>query len=152
MSKLFDKLQADMHAALKAQSAVELNTLRMLKSDIQYEMTKDGSKDLSDDQVEALIRRAIKRRRESIEQFEKAGRVEMAANERAEAEILERYLPPAIPEADILKAIDEVIAKVKPAGPADAGKVMGPVMGRFKGQGVDGARVKELVQSRLAGG
>lgn len=140
-----------MKAAMKARSQVELGTLRLLKSDIQYEMTRDGSDDLADDKVEAIIRRNIKKRKDSIDQYKKAGRDESAASEQAELEILEKYLPPAVGDDEIQKVIDEVFAKVNPTGPGDMGKLMGPVMGRFKGQNIDGSRVKELVQARIAG-
>ncbi len=152
MAKLLDQIQADLKAAMKARSEIELGTLRLLKSDVQYEMTRDGSDDLPDEQVEAIIRRNIKKRKDSIEQYRKAGREESAAAEQAELEVLEKYLPPAVGDDEIQKVIDEVCAKVNPTGPGDMGKVMGPVMGRFKGQNIDGARVKELVQARIAGG
>ncbi|MCR9144905.1 MAG: GatB/YqeY domain-containing protein [bacterium] len=151
MAKLLDQIQVDMKAAMKARSQVELGTLRLLKSDIQYEMTRDGSDDLADDKVEAIIRRNIKKRKDSIDQYKKAGRDESAASEQAELEILEKYLPPAVGDDEIQKVIDEVFAKVNPTGPGDMGKLMGPVMGRFKGQNIDGSRVKELVQARIAG-
>lgn len=151
MAKLLDQIQSDLKAAMKARAQVELSTLRLLKSDIQYEMTRDGSDDIADDAVETIIRRNIKKRKEAIEQFEKAGRADTAAGERAELEILERYLPPAVSDAEIQKVIDEVYAKVNPTGPSDMGKLMGPVMGRFKGQNIDGNRVRELVQAKLGG-
>lgn len=150
MAKLLDQIQADLKTAMKARSQVELSTLRLLKSDIQYEMTRDGSDDLADENVEAIIRRNIKKRKEAIDQFQKAGRAESAAGELAELEILEKYLPPAVPDEEIQKVVDEVFAKVNPTGPGDMGKVMGPVMGRFKGQSIDGTRVKELVQAKIA--
>ncbi|MEQ9366586.1 MAG: GatB/YqeY domain-containing protein [Leptospirales bacterium] len=151
MAKLLEQIQADMKAAMKARSQTELGTLRLLKSDIQYEMTRDGSDDLADDKVEAIIQRNIKKRRDSIDQYTKAGRAESAASEQAELEILEKYLPPAVGDDEIQKVIEEVFAKVNPTGPGDMGKLMGPVMGRFKGQNIDGARVKELVQAKISG-
>ncbi len=151
MGELYEKIQADMKAAMKSKAEVDLATLRMLKSDLQYEMTKDGSDDIADDAVEKIIQRGIKKRREAMEQFEKGGRAEMAAKEQAELEVLERYLPPAVPEEEIAKAIDEVLAKTGASSPADMGKVMGPVMGKFKGQNIDGSVVKNLVMAKLKG-
>lgn len=154
MSELLNKIQSDIKAALKSKSEAELSALRLLKSDIQYEMTKSGAKDLADEEIQNLIKRAIKKRSEAIEQYKKAGREDSAAHEAQEAEVLKRYLPAEVSDDAILKAIDEVFAEtfqaVKP-GPSDAGKVMGKIMARFKGQNVNGAHVKELVQKRLTG-
>ncbi|MCB1324276.1 MAG: GatB/YqeY domain-containing protein [Spirochaetales bacterium] len=149
MGKLFDQIQSDLGAALKARAEVELRTLRLLKSELQYEMTKDGAKDLSDEQVLALIKRSVKKRRESIDQYSAAGKSELAAAEEAEIAVLDRYLPAAVGEEAILAIIDQTMERVKPAGPQDMGKIMGPVMGHFKGQNVDGNLVRELVQRRL---
>jgi hypothetical protein len=151
MAKLLEQIQSDLKAALKARSQVELGVLRLLKSDLQYEMSRDGSDTLADETVEVIIRRNIKKRKEAIEQFTKAGRAETAAGEQAELEILEKYLPPALSEAEIQKVINEVWELVGPTGPGDMGKLMGPLMGRFKsaGQNVDGALVKALVQARF---
>ena len=151
MATLYETIESDLKTALKARSQVELGVLRLLKSDLQYEMNRDGSDSLADEVVETIIRRNIKKRRESIEQFEKAGRQELAEGEQAELVILEKYLPPEVSEAEITKVLDEVWAKVNPTGPADMGKVMGPVMGRFKGQNIDGNKVRALVQARLNG-
>ena len=152
MSGLFEKIQEDLKAAMRSKAAVELSTLRLLKSDVQYEMTKSGAVSLPEADVQLVIKKAIKKRRESIEQFRKAGREEQAQAEEAEAAILERYLPASVPDSEIEAAIADVMAKAASAGRADMGRVMGQVMGRFKGQNVDGARVRELVESKLASG
>lgn len=151
MGELFEKIQSDMRAAMKSRDQVRLGTLRLLKSDLQYEMNRDGADDMADEAVETIIRRNIKKRKEAIDQFTKAGRAEQAAGEQAELTILEDYLPPAVSEEEIVRVLDEVWAKVQPSGPADMGKVMGPVMGRFKGQNIDGNIVRTLVQQRLQG-
>lgn len=150
MSDLVNKIQDDLKAAMRAKAGVELGTLRMLKSDIQYEMTKTGAETLPDAEVLIIIKRAIKKRRESIEQFRKGGREEQAVAEEQEAAVLERYLPASIPDSVIEGAIAEVLAAVPGASSKDMGKVMGQVMARLKGQNADGARVRELVQGRLA--
>lgn len=149
MGDLFQKIQTDLRAAMKDRDQTRLGTLRLLKSDLQYEMNRDGSDDLADEAVETIIRRNIKKRKEAIDQFTKAGRPEQAESEQAELTVLEDYLPPAVTEKEIVKVLDEVWAKVQPSGPGDMGKVMGPVMGRFKGQNIDGNVVRDLVQQRL---
>jgi len=148
MSALQARIQEELKAAMKAKAEVELQTLRLLKSDIQYEMSKDGSSELSDEAVMGIIRRNIKKRKESIEQYEKGGRPDQAKAERDELVILERYLPAAVSQEDIKKAIEDAVLEMKPA-PGDVGKVTGRVMGKFKGQNIDGALVKELVSARL---
>lgn len=152
MSGLLEKIQEDLKAAMRAKAVLELGTLRLLKSDIQYEMTKAGATTLPDADIQNIVKRAIKKRRESVEQFRGAGREEQAQSEETEAAILERYLPASVPDALIEDAVADVIAKLGAASGADMGRVMGQVMGRFKGQNVDGTRVREIVQSRLPSG
>ncbi|MCB1308394.1 MAG: GatB/YqeY domain-containing protein [Leptospiraceae bacterium] len=149
MGQLQDKIEADLRHALKNRLQQELATLRLLKSDLQYELTKDGSSEMDDEQVKVVLKRAVKKRRESIEQFEKAGKTEQAAQEQAELEIIERYLPAAVSAAEVERLVDEVCASVNPTGPSDMGKVMGAVMGKLKGQNVEGKLVKDLVQKKL---
>jgi uncharacterized protein YqeY len=151
MSSLQETIQKDLIAAMKSKEAVRLSVLRMLKSELQYELTKTGAKELSDADVEAAIKRGIKKRKESAEQFHKGGRAEMAANEEAEILILNEYLPAALGAADIEKQLNELLSSMSGVGPSDVGKVMGALMGRLKGQNVDGALVKEIVGKRLNG-
>ena len=135
---------------MKRRSERELIALRLLKSDIQYEMTKTGEDTLSDPDVLLIIKRAVKKRADSIEQFEKAGRAENVANETEEMQILKRYLPEEITEEQILKIVTEVFDKIKPSTPGELGKVIGGVMSKFKGQNIDGNVVKKLVQNRYS--
>ena len=100
----------------------------------------------SDDEAAEVLRRGIKRRRESVEAYEKGGRTELAATERAEIKMLEEYLPAGVPPEEIRAAVREVIA----AGTTDMGKVMGAVMPRFKGR-ADGKVVNQIVREELAG-
>ncbi len=151
MAGLQEKIQNDLKNALKNRAEVELGTLRLLKSDLQYEMTKTGASEMADEAVHAVIKTAVKKRKDAIAEYEKAGRAEKAELEKQELAILERYLPAAVSAAEIKKAIDETFEKVKPAGPKDIGKVMGQVMARFKGQNIDGNLVNKLVRERLEG-
>ncbi len=148
MPDLYSKIEEDLRAALKAKQELKLSTLRLLKSDIQYEMTKTGVKSFADDEITAIIKKAVKKRKESQEQFSKAGRMEQAKRESDEIDVLKNYLSAEVSEEDISKAIDETIKEMKP-GPGDTGKVMGKVMNRFKGQNIDGSVVKQLVQQKL---
>ena len=155
MSALQQQIQNDLKTALKNKAEVELATLRLLKSDLQYELTKTGASELDDEAVQTLIKRAVKKRKDAIAEFEKAGRADKAESEAAELAVLEKYLPAAVSEEDIRKKIEEVVAKVKAEGPKDMGKVMGQVMGQvmgaFKGQNIDGKLVNKLVSESLKG-
>ncbi|MDH5654325.1 MAG: GatB/YqeY domain-containing protein [Spirochaetia bacterium] len=147
MSKLFSKIEEDLKTALKKKSEVELSTLRLLKSDIQYETTKSGSKELTDESIQSIIKKAVKKRNESIEQFKKAGRNDLSDKEQIEINILNRYLPEEISENQIIPVIDEILKK-SDASP-HAGKITGMVMSKFKGQNINGSLVKDLVQARI---
>ena len=102
---------------------------------------------LSDEETGDVLRRGIKRRRESVEVYEQAGRSERAATESAEIKILESYLPAAVPPDEIRAAVREVIASG--GGASDMGKVMGAVMPRFKGR-ADGKVINQIVREELA--
>jgi len=147
MPSLLEKLEEDLKAALKAKSEIELSVLRLLKSDIQLEKTKPGNVDLTDEFIQSLIKRAVKKRNESIEQFSKAGRNELAEKEQKEIEILQKYLPVEISQDQINPVIEEIINKTE--GEKHTGKITGMVMARFKGQNINGSLVKELVEKRL---
>ncbi|MCE9596333.1 MAG: GatB/YqeY domain-containing protein [Spirochaetia bacterium] len=151
MPSLQEKIGEDIKDAMRKKEEVRLGTLRMLKSDLQYEMTKTGATSLPDDAVMRLMRTAIKKRVDAKEQFEKGDRPELAAKEAAEIVILEAYLPANISEDVVRKKVEEVIAEMKPQGPQDLGKVMGKVMAAFKGQNVDGTTVNKIVKSLLGG-
>ena len=142
---LKEQIEKDLITAMKAKNELLLSTLRLLKSDLQYEMTKTGSKDISDEEVSILIKRGLKKRKESAEQYQKAGRDDLAAKELEEAKILEKYLPAGVSDEAITTAIEEAMGQ----GAANVGAVMGKVMAKFKGQNIDGTRVKELVSKRF---
>jgi len=146
MASLQETITEHLKDAMKKKEELRLGTLRMLKSELQYELTKTGAQTLEDDAVLTLIRRAVKKRQEAREQFEKGGRPEMAEKEAAEIKVLEAYLPASVSEDVLRKKIEEVVAELKPAGPQDFGKVMGKVMAAFKGQNVDGNTVNKLVR------
>jgi uncharacterized protein YqeY len=149
MSQLKERIEADLRIAMKNKEGIRLSALRMLKSDLQYEMTKTGVKTLSDEDVLAAIKKAVKKRKDSIEQYTSAGRPELAAPEAEELAILEQYLPAEATEAEIQEVIEIVVSQMKPEGPSAMGKVMGAVMAKLKEKNADGALVKQLVQKRL---
>ncbi len=149
MSPLLQRIETDLKEAMKSRSELKLSALRLLKSELQYEMNKTGEKELSDSQIQQLIQRSIKKRKDSISQFQKAGRDELARKEQEEVEILEVYLPAPVSQSEIEAVIEQAIQEIQPSSPSDMGKIMSRVMGSFKGQNIDGALVKTLVQARL---
>lgn len=144
------KINEDLKEAIKTKQEPLLSTLRLLKADIQYELTKTGAQQLIDEQIIALIKRGYVKRTDAIQMYEKANRTDLADKEKAEAEVLKSYLPPEVTEEQILTALEKIIAEVKPAGPKDIGKVMGRVMAEFKGLNIDGSKVSAIVKSKLS--
>ncbi len=143
------KIEADLREALKQKEPVRLSTLRMLKADLQYEMNKKGSKEISEEKVQNLVNRAAKKRQEAIKMYEKVQRKELIEKELAELNILESYLPPFVSETEIQKAIQIASDKIKPNGPNDLGKMIGAVMGQFKGRRVDDVHLQKLIANQL---
>lgn len=143
-------VRADMTAAMKSGDKVRLGALRMLAAAITTR-EKEVLHELDDDEVREMAGREVKKRTESIEAFEGAGRTELAEKERAEREILRPYAPVQLDEAAVDALIDEAIATTRITSVREMGKVMGIVMGKAKGQ-VDGAVVQRKVRERLGEG
>jgi uncharacterized protein YqeY len=146
--RLVDRINADITAAMRARDQARLAPLRMLKSALTNKSVEKGH-GLDDQEAMQVVSTLIKQRRDSIEQFEKGGRRDLADKETAEIGVLEQYLPPPVSDADITAAIDAVVAETGASGPKDVGKVMKGVMGRLAGRTVDGRMVNELVRKRL---
>jgi uncharacterized protein YqeY len=134
---------------MKAKAATTLTALRMLKTALTNKSIEKG-RTLDDAEELQVVNALVKQRRDSIEQFEAAGRHELAAKERAEIAVLETYLPPAASDADIAAAVEAAVAATGASSAKDMGKVMKAVMSALAGKTVDGKRVNELVRQRLA--
>jgi uncharacterized protein YqeY len=147
MGALADKVRADMTAAMKAQEKERLSTLRMLQSSMKNEQINVGH-ELSDEEAMTVIRKAMKQREDSIEQYTNAGRTELAEKERSEMELLKTYLPPELTEAEVESGLREIIASTGAQSKKDFGKVMKEATARFKGR-VDGKKIQEMVQRLL---
>ena len=145
---LRDKVNADIAAAMKAREATRLSALRMLKAAIMNKGI-EKSHDLDDAEVLQVVSSLVKQRRDSIEQFSKAGRSDLADKETAEITILEEYLPPAASAADIDAAVAEAIAETNATSVKDMGKVMKAVMPKLAGKNADGRAVNEAVRRKL---
>ena len=147
---MLDKLKADLTAAMKRRDALATSVLRMLMADCKNALVAGEKRDtLADEEVLAIIQRGVKRRRDSIEQFEQSGRTDLADKEKAEMAVLEAYLPKQLSEEQIATIVDQAIADTGAETMRDMGKVMKQVMGEHKSE-VDGKTVKKLVSERLA--
>jgi len=146
---LTDTITADIATAMKARDATRLTALRMLKTALT---TKSIEKARSLEPAEDLqvVAALVKQRRDSIEQFEAAGRRELADKERAEIAVLEAYQPAAASDDEIAAAVAAAIASTGASSAKDMGRVMKAVMAALAGKTVDGRRVNELVRTRLA--
>jgi uncharacterized protein YqeY len=147
---LAEQIQTDLKAAMKARDRTAMAALRMVLTRIREARVAEGQTgDVSDEEVQALIRREAKRRTEAASAFAAAGRDEQAANEEAELAILQRYLPQQMPDHEIVALIDEAVAATGASSASDFGRVMGAVMSKVSGR-ADGARVNALVRERLS--
>ncbi len=146
MGKLSDQIRADLTESMKARNAERTSVLRMLQSSIKNEQI-EVKHELSDEEAMTLILRAIKQRQDSIEQYTKGNRDDLAAKEQSELEILKTYLPAGVSDEELDAGIREIVAATGAQSKKDMGKVMKEATARFKGR-ADGKKIQELV-SRL---
>ncbi len=145
---LKDKINEMMKDAMKAGDKLKLETLRSIRAAI-IEFEKSGTgKELNEEEELKIINSLVKKRKESIEIFEKANRLDLAEKERQELEILQTFLPEQLTEDEISKILDELIQQVGAKDPKDFGKVMGQAMKVFKGR-ADGKVVQSILKSKL---
>ena len=145
---LNDKVAADITAAMKAKDAARLSALRMLKAAIMNKGVEKG-RDLDDAEVLQVVSSLVKQRRDSIEQFSKAGRTDLVEKETGEVAVLEAYLPPAATPEQIDASVAEAIAETGASAAKDMGKVMKAVMPKLAGKNADGKAVNEAVRRKL---
>ena len=148
---LFDRVNDDLKTAMRARERGRVDALRNIRAAFLNEMKKDNSDSLDDATCVAILRRLEKQRKESIEAFEKGGRDEQAAAEKAELEILQAYVPSLADEDTTRGWVQEAVDASGAAGPGDVGRVMGALMKAHKGE-IDGALAKKLAAELLAGG
>jgi uncharacterized protein YqeY len=145
-----DRITEELTAAMRSGDKVKLGTLRMAKAALMNREIERG-RPLDDAEALQVVASLIKQRRDSIEQFEKGGRPDLAAKERAEIQVLEAYLPPPVDAAEIERAVDEAILETGATTAKDMGKAMKAAMAKFAGAQVDGKAVSDLVKRKLAG-
>jgi uncharacterized protein YqeY len=145
---LNDQVSADIAAAMKARDASRLSALRMLKAAVMNKSVEKG-RDLEDAEVLQVIASLVKQRRDSIEQFARAGRSDLVDKETGEMAVLQAYLPPSATPGEIDTAVAEAIAETGASSPKDIGKVMKAVMPKLAGKNADGKAVNEAVRRAL---
>lgn len=146
MGQLTEKIRTDLTSAMKAQEKERLSVIRMLQSAIKNEQIHLGH-ELADEEAMNVIRKAVKQRQDSIEQYANAGRTELAEKERSEMEILKAYLPAEISDEELESGLREIIAATGAQSKKDLGRVMKEATARYRGR-ADGRKIQEAV-SRL---
>lgn len=146
MGKLTETIRADMTESMKAREADKLSTLRMLQAAVKNEQIELG-RELTDEEALVLIRKAVKQRLDSIEQYTKGNRPDLAEKEQRELEILKAYLPPEVTDQELEAALREIVTATGASSKKDLGKVMKEATAKFKGR-ADGKKIQEIV-SRL---
>jgi len=141
---------SDLTASMKAQDAPRTSTLRMVKAALQNREIEKGG-ELDDEEMAKLLRSLVKQRQDSVEQYAKAGREELAEKERAEITVIDAYLPQAASLETIEAAVAAAISETGASSMKDMGKVMKAAQAGLAGQNADGRTISEVVKSKLAG-
>lgn len=151
---LKSRIDEEIKAAMKAKDKVRLETVRSVKKVIlekESSVRATGQDELTEAQEIDLLVQLVKQRKDAVEQYQNAGRQELADQEMQELAILEEYLPKQLSDEEVAAEIDRIITEVGATSAKDMGKVMGPVMQQLRGK-ADGKKVQELVKAKLSGG
>ena len=146
---LQDKIQSDIAESMRTKDSLKLGVLRMMKAAVMNKKV-EKMKDLDEPEVLAVLNSLVKQRKDSIDQFRKGGREELAQKEEAEIKVIESYLPAAASEDDIRRAIEEAIQETSAASMKDMGKVMKAVQTGLSGKNADSRVISEIVKAKLA--
>lgn len=146
---LSDRLTQDLKLAMKSRDQLRMDVIRMIKAAILNKEV-ELKRDLDDAEMSRVMTALVKQRRESVEQFEKAQRMELAAKERKEIEIIESYLPKPLSSDELEAIVASVVLETGSSTLKDMGTVMRAVMARLVGQSIDGKQVSDLVKSKLS--
>jgi len=145
---LNQKIVADLTASMKAQDTPRTSTLRMVKAAMMNRQIEKGS-ELDDEDMSKLLRSLVKQRRDSVEQYEKAARQDLADKEKAEIAIIEAYLPQSASQEEIERAVAAAIQETGAASLKDMGKVMKATQSQLAGKNADGRLVSDIVKAKL---
>jgi uncharacterized protein YqeY len=147
---LREQIISDMTASMKAQDAPRTSTLRMVKAAMMNRQIEKGD-ELNDEDMTKLLNSLVKQRRDSVEQYEKGGRQDLADKEKAEIEVIEAYLPQAASREEIEAAVAAAIAETDASSMKDMGRVMKATQAALAGKNADGRMVSDAVKSKLSG-
>lgn len=147
MGKLTDQIRADLTESMKARNAEKTSTLRMLQAAVKNEQI-NLKRELTDEETMSVLRKAVKQRQDSIEQYRQGNRPDLADKEAAEIEILKIYLPPELTDAELESGLREIITSTGAQSKKDLGKVMKEATAKYKGR-VDGKKIQEVVSRML---
>jgi uncharacterized protein len=150
MMTFLDRINEDLKAAMKSKDSDRLSTLRMVKTALKNREI-DKMESLTDEEAIKVLQSLVKQRRDSIEQYQQAGRIELAEKEAAEIKVIEEYLPAALDDAAIARVVEETIVETGASSMKEMGAVMKAVMAKLAGQTVDGKAVNQIVKSKLGG-
>ncbi len=147
---LIERISGDMTAAMRSKDQARLMPLRMAKAALMNREVEKG-RPLDEAEAQQVVASLIKQRHDSVEQFTKGGRAELAARETAEIAVLEAYVPPPLDPAEIERAVDEAVLETGATAAKDMGRVMKAVMPKLAGRGADGRTVNDIVRRKLGG-
>lgn len=146
---LLERLNNDMKQAMKNKEKDKLTVIRMIKASLQNEAIKHGVKELTEEQELTVLSREVKQRKDSLHEFEKAGREDLVEKIRTELTFVELYLPKQLTEEELTEIVKQTISEIGANSKADMGKVMSALMPKVKGK-ADGSLVNKLVQQHLS--
>jgi uncharacterized protein len=146
---LLERLNNDMKQAMKNKEKDKLSVIRMIKASLQNEAIKLGNKELSEEEELTILSRESKQRKDSLHEFEKAGRNDLTEKLRAELTIVELYMPKQLSDEELSDIVEKTISEIGAISKADMGKVMAAIMPKVKGK-ADGSLINKLVQQHLS--
>lgn len=146
---LHDRLTEDLKLAMKSRDQLRMDVIRMIKAAVLNKEV-ELKRDLDDAEMSRVMTTLVKQRRESVEQFEKAQRAELAEKERREIDIIEAYLPKPLTHQELESLVASIITETGSSSIKDMGQIMKAVMARVAGQPIDGKQVSDLVRSKLS--
>ena len=146
---LLEQLNQDMKQAMKNKEKDKLIVIRMVKAALQNEAIKLGKNDLSEEEDLSVLSRELKQRKDSLQEFKKADRLDLVEKTQAEIDVLVEYMPEQLSEDEVSEIVKQTISEVNATSKADMGKVMGALMPKVKGK-ADGSLVNKLVQQQLS--
>ncbi|NRG43981.1 GatB/YqeY domain-containing protein [Bacillus sp. CRN 9] len=145
---LLERLNEDMKQAMRNKEKEKLTVIRMIKASLQNESIKQG-KDLTEDQELTVLSREVKQRKDSLHEFNKAGREDLVEKIRTELQYVELYMPEQLSEEEVSQIVQQTVQETGASSKADMGKVMSAVMPKLKGK-ADGSLINKLVQQHLS--